>query len=381
MENEYTSRSSLPEFSLWKETENRRVPLYFDIDVTARCNNNCRHCYINLPASDREAEARELTTEEIRDLGREAASMGAVWCLISGGEPLIREDFPEIYMALKREGLLISVFTNACLVTDQHIELFKKYPPRDIEVSVYGVTEETYEAVTRKKGSFRAFMSGLNRLQDAGIDVRLKTMAIRSNVHELPEISEFCRERTGDFFRFDPLLHLRYDRDERRNAEIRSQRLTPEEVARIESADAEHLNALENTCKEAIPPDHEDKSFCNHLFHCGAGNHSFCIGYDGTFRLCSSLHHPDCIYDLRRGSLRDAWDRFVPEVKIMTSHNEEFMEKCRGCRYFNLCLWCPAHAYLEEGKMDTWVRYFCEIAHARAEIGGHSEKGFGSRSR
>ena len=64
-------------------------------------------------------------------------------------------------------------------------------------------------------------------------------MALRSNVHELPEIARFCRQYTCDYFRFDPLLHLRYDGDPQRNAEIKLERLSPEEIVAIEQADEE----------------------------------------------------------------------------------------------------------------------------------------------
>ena len=204
MTRSYVSSQSLPDFHLWEKLEARRRPLSFDLEVTARCNNDCRHCYINLPAGDREARATELSLEEITRIAGEAVSLGAVWCLLTGGEPLLRDDFSEIYLALKRLGLLVSVFTNACLVTPEHVELFKQYPPRDLEVSVYGVTPATYEAVTRRPGSFAAFRRGLDLLLAAGVKVRLKAMALRANVHELPEIARFCRARTKDYFRFDP---------------------------------------------------------------------------------------------------------------------------------------------------------------------------------
>ncbi len=139
----------------------------------------------------------------------------------------MREDFSDIYMALKRKGLLVSVFTNAVLVNEKHIQLFKKYPPRDIEVSVYGVTKETYEKVARIPGSFDAFMRGLDLLMDNGVRVRFKAMALRSNIHEMPEIARFCRDKTKDYFRFDPFLHLRFDGDPARNDDIRSERLSP----------------------------------------------------------------------------------------------------------------------------------------------------------
>jgi radical SAM protein with 4Fe4S-binding SPASM domain len=354
-------------FALWERLTAKRTPVAFDLEITARCNNDCRHCYINLPPHDGAATAAELSTDEILDIARQAVAMGAVWCLLTGGEPLLRDDFAEIYLGLKRLGLLLGVFTNACLVTPAHVELFRRYPPRDIEVSVYGATRETYEAVTRRPGSYAAFVRGLDLLLEGGVKVRLKAMALRSTAHELDEISRFCRERTKDYYRFDPLLHLRFDGDPVRNAEIRAERLSPEEVVAVERADEERFGALRRGCAdgELINAEFEHQG-CDHLFHCAAGNGSFTVGYDGAFRLCSSLWHPDTVYDLRRGTLREAWQEWVPHVRDLRGSNPEFLEKCRRCALVNLCLWCPAHAALESGAMDDWVDYFCQVAHARA---------------
>ncbi|MGA9097555.1 MAG: radical SAM protein [Methanotrichaceae archaeon] len=372
MSEQFVSHNSLPDLSIWDTMKEKHSPISFNLEITARCNNDCRHCYICLPADDAVARARELDLDEIKSIASKAVNMGAVWCLITGGEPLLRDDFEEVYLALKRLGLLVSVFTNACLIRKGHVELFRRYPPRDIEVTVYGATRETYEAVTRKLGSFDAFMSGLNLLLQGGVNVRLKAMALRSNVHELPEIARFCREHTKDYFRFDPLLHLRFDGDAKRNEEIRAERLSPEEIVAIEQADGERFSALKKGCNKLIMPEAAHIN-CNHLFHCGTGNGSFCVSYDGMFRLCSSLWHPSCVYDLRKGSLEEAWQSFVPAVREMRSDNEEFISKCRKCPIINLCLWCPAHAYLESGRMDSWIDYFCQVAHERARSLGYEE--------
>jgi len=364
-ESSTTSSMALPDFGLWEKMHAKNSAFSFDAEVTARCNNACRHCYIALPAGDKAAKSLELSVAEWGDIARQAVSRGALWCLITGGEPLLREDFADLYMTLKRQGLLLSVFTNACLVTEEHATLFKKYPPRDIEVSVYGVTEETYERVTQKTGSFNAFMRGLHMLLESGVKVRLKAMALRSNVHELPEIAQFCRSHTKDYFRFDPLLHLRFDRDEAKNEYIKAERLSPEEIVAIERADQERFESLEKGCDKLIVEEFSHFG-CNHLFHCGAGNGSFSVSYDGKFRLCSSLWPPTCLYDLKTGRLADAWHNFIPKVRDMRSNRKEFLDTCRRCPIINLCLWCPAHAYLEAGEMDAVVQYFCDVAHARA---------------
>lgn len=365
-DNKYIAQSPLQDFSLWDRLKLSRRVISFDLELTARCNNNCRHCYINLPAGDKKAMLKELTFGQIKRIVDEAVTLGGLWCLLTGGEPLLRDDFFDIYLYLKKKGLLISVFTNATLITKKHIDFFKRYPPRDIEITAYGTSKKTYERITRAAGSFNAFMKGLNLLLEHGIKVRFKTMALRSNIHELDEISRFCRERTKDYFRFDPFLHLRFDRNQKRNEEIKSERLSPEEIVAVEKKDAERYQALGKGCDKLIMPELAHTN-CNHLFHCGAGNLSFSVSYDGFFRLCPTLWHRDCIYDLKKGNLNKAWQDFIPKVRDIRSDKKEFLEKCRKCPIANLCMWCPGHTDLETGEMDSFVEYFCKIAHARMQ--------------
>lgn len=361
------------ELPLWAEMRARQAPVSFDLELTARCNNDCRHCYINLPAEDDSARAKELSVEEIGALADEAVFLGVVWCLLTGGEPLLRDDFTDIYLLLKRKGLLVSVFTNATLISDDHVRLFKAYPPRDIEVTVYGVAQEPYERVSRRPGSFAAFHSGLGRLLENGIGVRLKAMAIRSNFEGLDDVFRFCHERTKDYFRFDPFLHLRFDGNAERNREIVSERLEAEDIVALERSQVDRFRALQGVCDAALVSG-ETHDECDHLFHCGAGDGSFTVSCDGLFRLCSSLWHHECVYDLRRGSLTEAYRELVPRVRGMRSKRRQFLETCRVCPITNLCMWCPANAHLETGGLDAPVEYFCKVAHARARslAGGSS---------
>jgi radical SAM protein with 4Fe4S-binding SPASM domain len=354
----------LSQLGLWKKLEHKRALYGFHVELTARCNNACRHCYINRPAGDQGAKQAELSSEELCRLADEAAALGALWCIFGGGEPLLRPDFPEIYVAFKRRGLLISVFTNAALITEAHVRLFQRYPPRDVEITVYGVTRATYEKVSGTPGSFAAFERGLDRLAKGGVPFRLKAMAMRSNVHELKEIASYCRARSKDYFRFDPFLHLRFDGDPARNRDIVSERLLPEEVVGIEMADEMRVDAMLRKYAgvlrdEFVPGD------SNCVFRCGAGTGSFDVSSDGIMRPCISLWHPDFLYDWRRGSVADAWQRFFPSAMGRISHRKEFIEKCRRCSLINLCMWCPANAYLETREMDMPVDFFCKVAYSR----------------
>jgi len=361
MPDTYLEKAELHESALWQALKAARTPSVFTLELTARCNMNCRHCYLNLPANDRQARARELTLAEIDDIAGQAVDLGALWCLLTGGEPLLREDFFDIYLALKRKGLLISVFTNATLITDEHVRLWREYPPRDLEVTVYGVTPETFERITQRSGSHSAFMRGLDKLRDAGVPVRLKTMVLRSNFHEFPAIADFCDARTKDYFRFDPFLNLRIDGDLERNELIRSERLSPEELVEFEHSIPKRLAAWEKMCE--VMRDNPFSLDPHRLFHCGVGKGAFSVGCDGMYRLCLTLVAPETIYDLRRGSLRDAWERFTPAVRAMTAASSE----CGTCSRLMLCHWCPAKAYLETGSLEAPAPYFCSIAHAREQ--------------
>jgi radical SAM protein with 4Fe4S-binding SPASM domain len=309
---------------------------------------------------------QELTIEEINRIADEDIRLSALWCLLTGGEPLLRKDFKKIYMALKRKGLLVTVFTNATLITKDIVEMFKKYPTRSLEVTVYGVTKETYEKVTQKKGSFDTFMKGLNLLLDNGVPVNLKAMALKSNYHEMEAIARFCQERSKAKFRFDPMLHLRYDCDLKRNLEIMAERLNPEEIVALETGDNERFCEMIKKCDNLI---FANGSKDDYIFNCGTGKGDFTVSYDGKFKLCSSLCNPALTYVLRTkgNTVKDGFNKLIPLVFSLRSNNKEFIDRCCECTISNLCLCCPAHAWLESGQLDKPIDYFCDVAHARAE--------------
>ncbi len=348
---------------LWKKLD--RAPWSFDLEITARCNLDCRHCQINRPASDPVARASEMSADRILDIARQAADLGAVGCLITGGEPLLRPDFEDIYLALKRLGLLVSVFTNATLIEDGHVRLFHRYPPRVLEITVYGVTRETYESVTRRPGSFDQFQRGLDRLRN--VPVRLKGMALRSNLHEQDAIARFCRERTRDYYRFDACLNLRFDGDPARNRDILAERLAPDEIVALEQADPDRARSLRRNADSLVCEEFRQRA-CDHLFHCGAGRHSFTVSPAGIFRLCPPLWADGTTCDLAKTSLADAWHSLAPAVRDLRSREPAYLDGCRQCPLVNLCPWCPAHAHLETGRMDGSVPYYCEVARKRATL-------------
>ena len=362
--NSHIEREKINEFSLWETYKTRRKLHTVMFEITERCNFDCRHCYINQPAGDRKRQHDEMSLEFISDVADQAIELGAMNCLLTGGEPLLRKDFKEVYLALKRKGLLVILFTNAALLTQEHVDLLKSYPPFALEVTMYGATRETFERVTRCPGSFQQFKHGLELLSGNGIKVRLKAMALQSNLHEMQQIAAFARQYTEDYYRFDPQLHLRYDFDPERNEMIKSERLTPSQIVELENQDDQRREALADNCHKYVYSSPDRKT--SFIINCGAGNGSVVVAYNGILKLCPSMVQPEFMYDLKTGTLTDAWHRFIPEVRKATTMNPEYLERCNNCGIINLCTWCAAHAYLETGKSDQPVDYFCRVAHARA---------------
>ena len=125
------------------------------------------------------------------------------------------------------------------------------------------------------------------------------------------------------------------------------------------------------------------KQFCSkftrphgqRLFPCGAGEGGGCVDAYGKFQPCMLLRHPDTVYDLKNGSLKDALMNFFPKVRKMKAVNSGYLSRCAKCFLKGLCEQCPAKSWTEHGTLDTPVEYLCKIAHIQAEYLGLLEKG------
>ncbi len=99
-----------------KNEGEKRTPLSGSLDLTFRCNNRCVHCYVNRPLDDNGEKEKELNYADICRILDHLAQEGCLWLLITGGEPLVREDFEDIYLYAKKKGFLITLFTNGTSV-------------------------------------------------------------------------------------------------------------------------------------------------------------------------------------------------------------------------------------------------------------------------
>ena len=117
----------------------------------------------------------ELPAAAWQDLLVQAAALGVIRIRLTGGEPLLRKDFAELYTFTRRLGIRILLFTNARLIKPHLADLFVSIPPgEDIEVTAYGLSAGSYETFSRKRGSYAEYMRGLQLLLDRKIPFYIK---------------------------------------------------------------------------------------------------------------------------------------------------------------------------------------------------------------
>lgn len=366
----YSERTTVSEYRIWKD--HRPTLSHLDVELTERCNNNCIHCCINLPASD-PAKRREMATEDVKRILSEAADLGALSVRFTGGEPLLREDFQEVYLFARQLGMKVLLFTNACLITPEIADLFAKVPPlKKVEVTVYGMTRETYESVSRTKGSYDQFKSGLDLLQERKIPLVVKGAFLPSSRGEM-ELFEKWASTLPAMDRppiYSMFFDLRCRRDSiAKNQIIKRLRPSPEDGLSVLSRDRDtYLEEMKQFCSKFMKPPGAE------LFSCGAGR-KICVDAYGLVQPCMLLRHPDLAYDLRKGSIKDALASFPLRLREMKATNPDYLARCARCFLKGLCEQCPAKSWMEHGNLDTPVEYLCEVAHARALDLGLLKKG------
>jgi len=334
-----------------RKVAQQRVPLTGSIELTHRCNLDCVHCYLGARGS-RASEHQELTTAQWLSVLDQATEAGCLYLLITGGEPTLRRDFAAVYRHAKQLGLLVTVFTNGTLISDEVIDLFADLPPRQVEISLYGATAETYETITGVRGSFERCMAGIRRLLGAHLDVGLKTVLMTLNRHEFLAIEEMAKDM-GVGFRFDAAIFPCLDGD----MTPVQLRVAAREAVATEMADVKRLETWRDFYRRQreIAP-------AETLYQCGAGTSAFHVDPYGSLTPCLMLDEPSC--NLARSTFRAGWQTVMPRL-----HERKASAgfACSTCEKRVLCGYCPAFFAIENGAEDVRSEYLCAIGHLRYE--------------
>lgn len=357
-----------------------RLPLLANLDLTYRCNNACRHCWLWLPAGAPEGQA-ELSLEEICRLVDEARAMGCRQWAISGGEPMLRPDFAEILDYITRKSVSYGLNTNGTLITPAIARLLARKGSK--LVALYGATAEVHDHITRTPGSFEATMRGFAYLKEAGAGFTVQLIPMRDNYHQWAKMIQLAESLSPVWRVGAPWLYLSACGSPARNREIAAQRLPPEEVVALDPPDPswEERFAAESRARErdlfnpeprttnpeprtenhkprTENPEGDDRLFAA----CIAGRQDFHIDPYGGMTFCAFIKDPALRYDLRRGTFREAWETFIPSLADVIRGGQEYRENCGSCALRADCRWCAVYGYLEHRRFSAKVEYLCRVA-------------------
>lgn len=325
-----------PEYAAWREKAGREhLPMFGAFELTARCNLDCRMCYVH--KTDPAVLKEELSTAEWKRIFDEAIAAGMKHALLTGGECLLRGDFEELYLYLYSRGIIMDVNTNGLLITEEKADFFAQYPPRQLQISLYGASDNGYERVTGHRVYDRV-INTLDLLKSRGIKPRIALTVSRYLADDFISLLRLVKSRG---LRHTATFDLSESREDRKYEDYA---LRTEEMIGLRQVSQVLLG--KGLCTPRCPaPAPGGPGEPLYGMPCNAGNISFSVLWNGKMALC--LTYPEICTDLRTQSFDACW-RYIRERADAVVQSAD----CVNCAYRERCPHCPDHRYedLYSGK-------------------------------
>lgn len=332
-----------------------RLPLDASFDLTYRCNNNCRHCWLRI-APDAKEKEQELSFSEIKNIVNQSRMLGVRKWALSGGEPMLRQDFADIFDYITSYAISYSINTNGTFITPAIARLMQRKGNK--MVALYGADAKTHDHITRNPGSYDATMRGFAYLKEAGAGFTVQLVPMRDNYHQFAQMVALAESLSRHYRIGAPWLYLSSSADPAINAEIKRQRLSPCAVIDLDKPSLSFEEKMEKETGCGIVKEGDA-----HLFAaCIANRRNFHVDPYGKMGFCGFIKDPGLLYDLKQGTVEEAWEKFVPSLVDKVHGSKENQSNCAVCDKRKNCRWCPVYAYLEHGDYSRKIDYLCEVA-------------------
>ncbi len=322
---------------------------HLTMELTALCTLQCKMCYVRLDKKQADQIGTMRTAKEWIDMARQFRDAGGLTVLLTGGEAMMRPDFLEIYEAVSKMGLFVTVFTNGTTITDEVIEMFKKRPPALIGLTLYGASEETYEKVAGVR-SFQKALNGLDRLLSLpkiNIDVRFTACTL--NYKDYKPLQNLMSER-GIVLSYDignmasvrgatsKARKLRLSKEQEMEIKSHLEKVSAPILDAIHKKDSESAEIISEAEKENVK---EDPLEARRL-HCRAAAFGVYIAFDGRMYPCDTFSEPYFTEPFKEG--------FVAAYKRLQGIAKEILvpESCAKCIHIMECGPCAARLIAEK---------------------------------
>lgn len=310
-------------------------------ELTRNCNLNCVHCRAAAGLGPYDGE---LSTEECRTILDDIGGFASPTIILTGGEPLMREDIFDIIAHGTNRGLRLVIATNGTLITPGNASQLFKTGIRRVSMSIDGRDAGSHDGFRGVPGSFNSVMAASEMLKEAGLPFQVNTTITRLNVNDIKVIYDLVRSigavawhifllvpvGRGEGLKGDELDALQY-----------------EEVLRL-LYDIETREELEMkvTCAPHYYRIVTESGGTPKSAGCLAGKSFLFISHTGMAQPCGYLEIPSG--DVRKEGVRKVWEEspVFAELRYLAGYGG----KCGRCRYLKICGGCRARAYEATGS-------------------------------
>ncbi len=348
--------STLIERQLFDYAASHNQAIYGNLELSPLCNMDCDMCFVRLSRSEMEKQGRLRTVEEWKALTNQLVKTGVLFIQLTGGEPLLYPGFKELYMHLRRQGMVVTVNTNGTLLDEEWADFFAQMPPRRINITLYGADDGAYEELCHHKGGFQKVLRAVTFLKARNVDVKLNGSLVKRNGGEWQRLVEIAQQLQVPI-KIDTYM-FPATRERQKPYNLQS-RLEPEEAG---GADIE--------IKRAVMGEKEFKGYSYSFLHdlskteerdpqplpmtCLAGKCSFIVNWQGELRPCIIMPTPSVpVFEM---GFQKGWEKIVEETAQI-----RFSPKCGGCKLRSVCTVCAANTLMETGNQEEAPDYVCRF--------------------
>jgi len=341
----------------------RRRPLSCTLELTYRCNFKCRMCYVRMSDAQAAPYGRMKTVEEWLGMAKELYDAGVLNLTLTGGECTLYPGFEQLYEELSRMGFRITVMSNAGAYSDSIREVFRRYPPNSVGITLYGGSNETYEAVTGDPKGYDKVVENIRFFQSIRVPIGLNFTMIRQNAMDYPKIGRLCQELGLSYTLITDITGHRHDVS---LSEAMECRLTPAERACVACHPPEEVSiALENArelekelANFRIPAVKDGERTPEQQYCIGA--HTGCaIYWNGDMQTCISLNGWHNKKPFETG-FEEAWTQLKAEQEE-TFHRPT---ACQECEMSGDCIHnCAGRRFEGKGSPHEPDPYTCQYTY------------------
>jgi radical SAM protein with 4Fe4S-binding SPASM domain len=351
-------------------------PFIVGWELTLTCDLRCAHC----GSSAGQPRRHELTTAEALELCEQFPALLVQEVDFTGGEPLLRRDWPLIAERLIELGIATNVLTNGLALNSDTVARMKELGISGVGISLDGL-EATHDRVRNRQGSFAAVLRSIALLQDAGLPLNVITTVNARNLLELPMMLDLLRSAGVGAWRLQPLIPMG------RVLSHTELHLDSEGLLQLGRFAREHKRSgarevVRIICSDGLEYVDEEATSERPWRGCSAGIVACGIRSDGKVKGCLSLPDEFVEGDLRERSFWDLW--FDPHSFTYTRGfaPEQLGPNCLSCEKALECKGgCSSSSYCGTGRLhnDALCFHRANVQAMSAGIPGCAASGVGGR--